>query len=114
MIVIVCVARVIVTGIYRAMPLRVNPRQRNVKAVYKTYIDVIHYRKADYKKLRERDEDDGDDKMLVIRINIVASHTSGVVIYRVHKAFTAERKEQLKQLSQMPDIYERLAHALGT
>ena len=52
------------TGIYRAMPLRVNPRQRNVKAVYKTYIDVIHYRKADYKKLRERDEedDDGDEE----------------------------------------------------
>jgi len=50
-----------VTGIYRAMPLRVNPRHRNVKAVYKTYIDVIHYRKADYKKLRERDEDGDDD-----------------------------------------------------
>ena len=31
--------RVAVTGIYRATPLRVNPRQRNVKAVYKTYID---------------------------------------------------------------------------
>jgi len=51
-----------VTGIYRAMPLRVNPRHRNVKAVYKTYIDVIHYRKADSKKLRERDEDDDEDK----------------------------------------------------
>ena len=35
------------------------------------------------------------------------------LLYRVHKAFTAERREQLKQLSQMPDIYERLAHALG-
>ena len=54
----------IVTGIYRAMPLRVNPRQRNVKAVYKTYIDVIHYRKADYKKLREREEDDDDEETL--------------------------------------------------
>ena len=50
------------TGIYRAMPLRVNPRQRNVKAVYKTYIDVIHYRKADYKKLREREEEDDCDE----------------------------------------------------
>ena len=36
-----------------------------------------------------------------------------IIGYRVHKAFTAERKEQLRQLSQMPDIYERLAHALG-
>jgi len=31
----------------------------------------------------------------------------------MQKAFTAERREQLKQLSQMPDIYERLARALG-
>ena len=49
--------RVTVTGIYRATPLRVNPRMRNVKAVYKTYIDVIHFRKTDKRKLHERDSD---------------------------------------------------------
>ena len=64
LIIFIYVTRVIVTGIYRAMPLRVNPRQRNVKAVYKTYIDVIHYRKADYKKLREREEEDDDEETL--------------------------------------------------
>lgn len=48
------------TGIYRATPLRVNPRQRTVKAVYKTYIDVIHFRKMDLKRLRERDEEEED------------------------------------------------------
>ena len=46
-----------VTGIYRATPLRVNPRMRNVKAVYKTYIDVVHLRKTDKKKLHEQDSD---------------------------------------------------------
>lgn len=46
------------TGIYRATPLRVNPRQRTVKAVYKTYIDVIHFRKSDTRKLRGRDEEE--------------------------------------------------------
>lgn len=49
--------RVVVTGIYRATPIRVNPRQRNVKAVYKTYIDVIHYKKTDKKKLYTNDPD---------------------------------------------------------
>jgi hypothetical protein len=29
-------------GIYRGMPLRVNPRQRAYYALYKTYIDIIH------------------------------------------------------------------------
>ena len=49
--------RVTVTGIYRATPMRVNPRQRNVKAVYKTYIDVIHFKKIDKKRLYSKDPD---------------------------------------------------------
>lgn len=51
--------RVTVTGIYRATPLRVNPRMRNVKSVYKTHIDVVHFRKVHEKRLREND-DEGD------------------------------------------------------
>ena len=86
-----------VTGIYRATPLRVNPRQRTVKAVYKTYIDVIHFRKADNRRLRGREEEEGDE---------VEGEGN-------KKTFTAERIEQLKQLSKTPDIYERLSRALG-
>ena len=37
--------RVEVTGVYRAVPIRVAPNQRVLKAVYKTYVDVIHIRK---------------------------------------------------------------------
>ncbi|XP_066289998.1 DNA replication licensing factor mcm4-A-like [Branchiostoma lanceolatum] len=79
--------RVMVTGIYRATPLRPNPRQRNVKAVYKTHIDVIHFRKFDTKRLTE-DKDGG------IRIS-------------------KDRMAELKDLSQQGDIYERLARALA-
>ena len=42
--------RVSVTGIYRATPIQVVPRASNVRAVYKTHIDVVHYRKHDSKK----------------------------------------------------------------
>lgn len=49
--------RVNVTGIYRAVPIRVNPRVSNVKSVYKTHIDVIHYRKTDAKRLHGLDEE---------------------------------------------------------
>jgi len=80
--------RVTVTGIFRATPLRVNPRQQNVKAVYKTHIDVIHFRKVDSHRLRE----DTDGK---------------------EQHFPAERIEQIKALSRQPDIYERLARALA-
>ena len=50
--------RVTVTGIYRATPLRVNPKLRNVKSVYKTHIDVVHYRKLDARRLHEAAEED--------------------------------------------------------
>ncbi|XP_077542953.1 disc proliferation abnormal isoform X2 [Haemaphysalis longicornis] len=81
--------RITVTGIYRAAAVRVNPRQRSVKAVYKTHIDAVHFRKLDNKRLYEDSEDAKD----------------------CH--FTPERIEQLKRLSQLPDIYERLARALA-
>ncbi|XP_030831255.1 DNA replication licensing factor mcm4-A [Strongylocentrotus purpuratus] len=82
--------RVSVTGIYRATPLRVNPRQSNVKAVYKTYIDVIQFSKDDADRLHEN-VDDNDGK----------------------QTFTEERKEELISLSKTPDIYNRLARALA-
>lgn len=78
-----------IVGIYRAVPIRVNPRVRNVKSVYKTHIDVIHYRKTDSKRLHGIDED------------------------TEHKMFTEERIEMLKGLASKPDIYERLSSALA-
>ena len=57
----VLVCRVTVTGIYRATPLRVSRQQRTVRAVYKTYVDTIHFRKTDLRKLRERDDEDDDE-----------------------------------------------------
>lgn len=80
--------RVNVTGIYRAVPIRVNPKVSSVKSVYKTHIDVIHFRKTDEKRLHGVEESE-------------------------QKLFTEERIEMLKELSKKPDIYERLAAALA-
>lgn len=38
--------RITVTGIYRAIPIQENPRMRTVSSVYKTHIDVVHFRKV--------------------------------------------------------------------
>ncbi|XP_014681589.1 PREDICTED: DNA replication licensing factor mcm4-A-like [Priapulus caudatus] len=81
--------RVTVTGIYRAVPLRANPRQSNVKAVYKTYIDVLHFKKSDGTRLHEA-KDAGKGR-----------------------TFTKERVQQLKELSRTPGNYESLAAALA-
>ncbi|MBN3304768.1 MCM4 factor, partial [Amia calva] len=81
--------RVNITGIYRAVPMRENPRQSNVKSVYKTHIDAIHFRKTDEKRLHGLDEETDQ------------------------KLFTEERVQVLKELAAKPDIYERLSSALA-
>lgn len=45
--------RVAVTGIYRAMAVRINPRMRNVNSVYRTNIDVLHFRRTDENRLHQ-------------------------------------------------------------
>ncbi|BFG03376.1 DNA replication licensing factor MCM4 [Drosophila madeirensis] len=78
--------RVTVTGIYRATPLRGSGQQ--VKSVYKTHVDVVHFRKVDNKRLYE--EEEGKDHI-----------------------FPPERVELLQLLAKKPDIYDRLARAIA-
>ncbi|XP_042321983.1 DNA replication licensing factor MCM4 isoform X1 [Sceloporus undulatus] len=81
--------RINVTGIYRAVPVRVIPRMSSVRSVYKTHIDVIHYCKTDSKRLHGIEE--GTEQ----------------------KMFTEEREKMLQELSTKPDIYDRLSSALA-
>lgn len=69
--------------------MRVNPRQSNVKSVYKTHIDAIHFRKTDEKRLHGLDEE------------------------AEQKLFTEDRVQILKELAGKPDVYERLSSALA-
>lgn len=48
---VTCGTRVTVTGIFRGVPIQVNPRMSNVRAVFRTYVDVVHFRKLDVNRL---------------------------------------------------------------
>ncbi|OXU23451.1 hypothetical protein TSAR_001635 [Trichomalopsis sarcophagae] len=80
--------RVAVTGIYRALPIQLMPRASNIRAVYKTHIDVVHYRKQDSKRLY--DSEDGKEH-----------------------AFPQERVDLLRLLSKKKDVYDRLARTIA-
>lgn len=47
--------RVQVTGIYRAMPMRVKATAKTLKSVYKTYIDVIHFSRSEKGRMGDSD-----------------------------------------------------------
>ncbi|KAK4529942.1 hypothetical protein CCYA_CCYA03G0799 [Cyanidiococcus yangmingshanensis] len=56
--------RVEVTGIYRAMPVRVHPRMRNVRSVFRTYLDVVHVKRTDARRVVDIPEAGDADAVL--------------------------------------------------
>lgn len=56
--------RVEITGIYKAMGVRVNANKRVLKNIYRTYVDVMNYVKSDKNAFDISDkQDDGDVEM---------------------------------------------------
>ena len=49
--------RVEITGIYKAMGIRVKPGMRTLKNIYRTYVDVVTYQKTDKKRVNLKDQD---------------------------------------------------------
>ncbi|GAA0147234.1 DNA metabolism protein [Lithospermum erythrorhizon] len=82
--------RIEVTGIYRAMTVRIGSTQRTVKSLFKTYIDCLHIEKNSISRLHAEDfmetENGTPDQVQV---------------------------EKLEALSKQPDIYERLTKSLA-
>lgn len=77
--------KVEVTGVLRAQPVRVHPRIRKVKSVYKTYLDVIHFRPITGMENKAEDL----------------------------QQWSAQRVAELKRLSQDPNIYRKLTESLA-
>ncbi|XP_058756779.1 DNA replication licensing factor MCM4-like [Vicia villosa] len=90
--------RVEVTGIYRAMSVRVGPTQRTVKSLFKTYIDCLHIKKTSKSRMLVEDAMEAD--------NGQGRNAEEVI-------FSEEKVAQLKELSKQPDIYERLTKSLA-
>ena len=94
--------RVEVTGIFRASPVRVNPRQRTMKSVYKTYIDIVHIQKVDKKRM-------GID---VSTVEQELSEETTESIQQTRKV-SEEEEEKIKATAARPDIYELLSRSLA-
>ena len=89
--------KVEVTGVLRAQPVRVNPKISKVKSIYKTYLDVIHFKRiTGMESERQRDQER------------VGREGGGMT-----SRFTPERIQELKDLSQRPDIYDILVQSLA-
>ncbi|KAJ5087870.1 hypothetical protein N7456_011486 [Penicillium angulare] len=93
--------RVEVTGIFRCNPMRVSARQRSQKALFKTYIDVLHVQKVDRKKM-------GIDTSTVEQeMSEQAAEADQA------RKISAEEEEKIKLTAARPDVYELLSRSLA-
>ena len=95
--------RVEITGIFKASPVRVNPRQRTLKSIYKTYIDVLHIQKVDKKRM-------GIDVSTVDEQDISEQLSGGV---QETRKISEEEEEKIKVTAARPDIYDLLSRSLA-
>jgi len=94
--------RLEITGVFRAIPVRVNPRQHTIKQLFKTYIDIVHVKHSSSKRI-------SIDENLIGENEAVVKHDEEDNL----KYINEEEEKNLINLSQSPDIYERLAASLA-
>ena len=94
--------RIEVTGIFRCNPVRINPRQRTIKSLFKTYVDVLHIQKVDKRKLG-------------IDVSTVEQELSEQIAGDVEQTrkVTAEEEARIKETAAREDVYELLARSLA-
>lgn len=94
--------RIEVTGIFRCNPVRINPRQRTIKSLFKTYVDVLHIQKTDKRKLG-------------IDVSTVEQELSEQITGNVEQTrrVSAEEEAKIKETAARPEVYELLARSLA-
>ncbi|KAF8065134.1 MCM2/3/5 family-domain-containing protein [Lyophyllum atratum] len=104
--------RLVVSGIFRSVPVRVNPRQRTLKSLFKTYLDVVHVKLGGGGALGfdRSTRPAGGDRLPGVGDGGDEDEDSGVEGRQTRKA---EMEATLIELSRRPGIYELLARSLA-
>lgn len=95
--------RVEITGVYRAQSIRTQSRQRQLKSVYKVYLDALHFKKADNRHISVEDSHADEESE-----NFTSFEESDDLA-----SLLDSRKEELEKLSKDPNIYDRLMRSLA-
>ncbi|KAI8846973.1 MCM2/3/5 family-domain-containing protein [Chytridium lagenaria] len=93
--------RVEVTGIFRAIPVRVNPRQRTIKSLFRTYVDIVHIKKTDFRRLTV-------DKSILNENEFETNFEEGD---RMH--FDDADEERILELSRRLNLYNLLSRSVA-
>lgn len=79
-----------ITGIFRAQGLRTSKNKRNLKSVFKTYVDVVSINSTHRQKFNFGEEEDGEEIQ-----------------------FTEDQRKKFHDLAENPRLYDLLVNALA-
>ncbi|ORY57703.1 MCM2/3/5 family-domain-containing protein [Leucosporidium creatinivorum] len=116
--------RINLTGIFRSVPVRLNPRQRVIKSLFKTYLDVVHVKKTDKKRMGvDGSTRSSDDRRGVIGVGGEDEEGENGPEEEMdldgqgeevrEASAQAKLKERMVEISRREDIYEYLARSLA-
>ncbi|RKP18631.1 MCM-domain-containing protein [Rozella allomycis CSF55] len=92
--------RIEITGMYRSAPVRVNPRMRTMKSIFRTYLDVLHIKKR-----------------LNNRMKLIQEEMTTSDYLTIHEEEMIQEKERVEEIvneiKQIPNLYETLSESLA-
>ncbi|KAF2088396.1 MCM-domain-containing protein [Saccharata proteae CBS 121410] len=94
--------RVEITGIFKCNQVRINPRQRTVKNIFKTYVDVVHIQKVDKKRMG-------------IDVSTVEEELSDQITGDIEQTrkVSEEEETKIREVAARPDVYDLLSRSLA-
>ena len=117
--------RVVITGIFRSIPVRVNPRQRSIKSLFKTYLDVVHVKRTNNARMGYDPSTrggegkppgvgvGGEDDEAESLARPERTDPDAMDEDEVPYSASAEMESKLLELSRNPDIYDMLARSMA-
>lgn len=88
--------RLEVTGIFRSVPIRINPRMRTIKSLFRTYVDVVHIKTISASRIGGVSVEEGSDPL-----------------QDPSQRLSPEQEDEIRALSTSTDIYEKLSYSLA-
>ncbi|KAI8059175.1 MCM2/3/5 family-domain-containing protein [Gongronella butleri] len=93
--------RLEITGVFRGVPVRINPRQRTIRSVFRTYLDVVHIKRTDQKRMQI-------DRALQPQADAARYEETDQF-----DTYAANDEERILELSRDPNVYDKLASSMA-
>lgn len=112
--------RITATGIFRSVPVRANPRQRAVRALFRTYLDVLHIQRGSASRMGvdASTREDGEHRAGAMGVGGEEEDDAtlggdGDDTREGDETRAKQLEATLRSISERPDVYELLAKSLA-